>query len=95
MNIINKAQNYAAPFLISLSGLEVRIAGRADRLALVLDNILGTAAEHTGALELLEDYHIAVGEDLHKIPFVKIEGPSELYRKNDTSEIVDFSDNSC
>ena len=67
----------------------------ADALVVKVNNIVGVAAENAGGLIFLENDLIVIGKDLNGIFDVDIHNFSDLDGKNDSSELVYFSYDSC
>ena len=71
------------------------LAGGTDVLTLEGYDLLGTAAEDTGGLVLAENDRLAVNVDLYGITKLDVEGTAQLDGKNDTTQLVYFSYNTC
>jgi hypothetical protein len=67
----------------------------ADALVVKINNIVGVAAENAGGLIFFKNDLIIIGKDLNGIFDVDIHNFSDLDGKNDSSELVYFSYDSC
>ncbi len=67
----------------------------ADIFPLERDDALLLSAEDARGLILLENDHVRIRIDLQRILFTDIQCTSQLDRKNNTPELVDFSNNAC
>lgn len=63
----------------------------ADILALEVDDILSIGAEDAGRLVLFQDNGIALSINLDGISFGDVQGPAELNRDDQSSEVVKLS----
>lgn len=71
--------------------LELFQAVGADILALEVDDILSIGAEDAGRLVLFQDNGIALSINLDGISFGDVQGPAELNRDDQSSEVVKLS----
>ena len=71
------------------------LAGGTDILALEGNDLLGTAAEDAGRLVLAKNDRLAVNVDLYRITKLDVEGTAQLDGKNDATQFVYFSYNTC
>lgn len=67
----------------------------ANILALEVDDVVFISAENAVLLEFSEDDGIFLNIDLEGVLFADIKTSAEFDRKNDSSEFIDFTGNSC
>jgi len=66
----------------------------ADVFPPVIRQSPGRTAEQTGWLVLLQYDSISIQIDFQRIPFLNIQSPAKLNRKNDSAQFVNFTHNS-
>lgn len=67
----------------------------ANILSLEIDDVIFVSAENAALLEFSENNGIFFNIDLKSVLFADIKTSAELDRKNDSSEFIDFTGNSC
>lgn len=66
-----------------------------DGPALDIYDTLGIAADSADILVLLQDDAVAFDHDGHRVLDMNAQGPAEFHRNDDTSQIVDSSNDAC
>lgn len=86
----------SAVFCLLRSNLVLKLldAVGADVLALVIDDVFGAVTENAGRVILMKNNVITINKNLESILFSNIQGAAKFDGQNDTSELINFSDNS-
>ena len=66
----------------------------ADALTIEENNVVGVVAEDTCRVIFLQNDPVIIGEDLDRVLDLDVHCFADLDRKNDSSQLVDFSDHS-
>ena len=66
----------------------------ADTLAIKEYDVIRVVAEHACRVVFLQDDAVIIGEDLDRVLDLDVHCFADLDRKNDSSQLVDFSDHS-
>ena len=75
--------------------LELIQASGANALAVEENDVICVVAEDAGRVVFLKNDAVIIGEDLDGVLNLDVHCFSDLDRKNDSSQLVYFSDHSC
>ncbi len=79
----------------SIFGFQISKALCADTLTVVVNDIVGVAAENACGIIFLKNNSFVVHEDLHRILDVEVKHFAELHRKHDSAKFIDFAYDTC